>query len=248
MRRPFSAANRRSRISARQGSLLPAGRVRRPRFPHLAFGPHPSRHGSESASSHPPPCQKDVRRGVRRRDRGQRPQLQKKKDTLAHPRHFPHDPDTKRLRDGQAATVAGHVGPGFHNWPSGHIPQATDTRPLPRIRSPTQKTFGETFGEARAATVASSFASKDRAAPGSATPATEEPWRTRHYPQATDTKRLRREVDELPDEGMGSRTRSALRQSDGNRRERGRDTDRPGSWGGSPAFIHRFFRISVFCF
>ena len=30
--------------------------------------------------------------------------------------------------------------------------------------------------------------------PGSATPATEEPWRTRHYPRAADTKRLRREV------------------------------------------------------
>ena len=106
--------------------------------------------------------------------------------------HFPHDPDPKRLRGGQAATVAGYAGPGFHNWPSGHIPQATDPKPRPRIRSPTQKTFGETFGEARAATVVSSFASKHRAAPGSATPAREEPWRTRHYPRATDTKRLRR--------------------------------------------------------
>jgi hypothetical protein len=52
-------------------------RVRRPRFPHLALKPHPSRHGSESASSQPAHCQKDVRRGVRRgvrrRDRGQRP-------------------------------------------------------------------------------------------------------------------------------------------------------------------------------
>jgi hypothetical protein len=97
---------------------------------------------------------------------------------------LPHDPDTKRLRGGQAATVAGHVGPGFHNWPSGHIPQATDTRPRPRIRSPTQKTFGETFGEACAATVVSSFASKDRAAPGPATPATEEKdtlARARHF-------------------------------------------------------------------
>ena len=35
--------------------------------------PHPSRHGSESASPQPAPWQKDVRRGVRRRDRGQRP-------------------------------------------------------------------------------------------------------------------------------------------------------------------------------
>ena len=47
--------------------------ARRPRFPHLALRPHPSRHGSESASSQPVPCQKDVRRGVRRRDWGQRP-------------------------------------------------------------------------------------------------------------------------------------------------------------------------------
>jgi hypothetical protein len=47
--------------------------ARRPRFPHLALRPHPSRHGSESASPHPVPCQKDVRRGVRRRDWGQRP-------------------------------------------------------------------------------------------------------------------------------------------------------------------------------
>ena len=85
MRCPFSAANRRSRISARQGSLLPAGRVRWPRFPHLAPKPHPSRHGSESASSQPVPCQKNVRRGVRRRDRGQRPTATK-------------DPDPKPLR------------------------------------------------------------------------------------------------------------------------------------------------------
>ena len=84
--------------------------------------------------------------------------------------------------------LTGYAGPGFHTWPSGHIPQDTAPNPLPRIRSPTQKTFGE----ARAATVVSSFALKDRAAPGSATPATEEPWRTRHYPRATDTKRLRR--------------------------------------------------------
>ena len=66
--RHVRAANRRSRISARQGSLLPAGRLRRPWFPQLALRPHRSRHGSETASSHPAPCQKDVRRGVRRRD------------------------------------------------------------------------------------------------------------------------------------------------------------------------------------
>ena len=37
-------------------------RVRWPRFPHLAPRPHPSRHGSESASPHPASCQKNVRR------------------------------------------------------------------------------------------------------------------------------------------------------------------------------------------
>ena len=48
-------------------------RVRWPRFPQLALRPHPLRPGSETASPHPVPCEKDVRRGVRRRDRGQRP-------------------------------------------------------------------------------------------------------------------------------------------------------------------------------
>ena len=44
---------------------------------------------------------------------------------------------------GQAATVAGDVGPGFHNWPPGHIPQITDPNALIRIRSPTEKSFGK---------------------------------------------------------------------------------------------------------
>jgi hypothetical protein len=35
---------------------------------------------------------------------------------------------------GKAATVAGDVGPGFHTWPTGHIPQATDPNAL--IRNP----------------------------------------------------------------------------------------------------------------
>jgi hypothetical protein len=39
--------------------------------------------GSETASSHPAPCYKKVRRGVRRRDRGQRPQLQKNRGARA---------------------------------------------------------------------------------------------------------------------------------------------------------------------
>ena len=97
--------------------------------------PHPSRHGSETASPHPVPCQKDVRRGVRRRDRGQRPTATK-------------EPDPKPLRRRGAAAVAGSAGPGFHNWPSGHIPQDTAPKPLLRIRSHAKKTFGEAFGAA----------------------------------------------------------------------------------------------------
>ena len=39
------------------------------------------------------------------------------------------DPRLQKIRirnngaGGKAATVAGYAGPGFHNWPSGHIPQ-----------------------------------------------------------------------------------------------------------------------------
>ncbi len=58
------------------------------------------------------------------------------------------NPDTKPPRGGQAATVAGDVGPGFHNWPSGHIPQDTAPNPLLRIRFHAKKTFGEAFGAA----------------------------------------------------------------------------------------------------
>ena len=49
-----------------------------------------------------------------------------------------------------AATVAGYVGPGFHTWPPGHIPQNTDPKPLPRIRASAtaQRSFGDTFGAA----------------------------------------------------------------------------------------------------
>ena len=49
---------------------------------------------------------------------------------------------------GQAATVAGDAGPGFHTWPPGHIPQAMAPNPLLRIRSTAQKSFGEAFGAA----------------------------------------------------------------------------------------------------
>ena len=65
-----------------------------------------------------------------------------------------------RYAGGQAATVAGDVGPGFHPWPSGHILQTPDPQPLLRSRSQAKKTFGETFGEARAATVKSGSAAK----------------------------------------------------------------------------------------
>ena len=64
------------------------------------------------------------------------------------------DPRLQKIRirnngtGGKAATVAGSVGPGFHNWPSGHIPQDTDTNPLLRIRPPAKMTFGEAFGAA----------------------------------------------------------------------------------------------------
>ena len=52
-----------------------------------------------------------------------------------------------------AATVAGYAGPGFHNWPPGHIPQDTAPNPLLRSRPHAKKTFEEAFG---AATVAGS--------------------------------------------------------------------------------------------
>ena len=49
---------------------------------------------------------------------------------------------------GDAATVAGVAGPGFHTWPAGHILRDTAPKPLLRIRSPAKKTFGEAFGAA----------------------------------------------------------------------------------------------------
>jgi hypothetical protein len=57
---------------------------------------------------------------------------------------------SKNLPGGDAATVAGYAGPGFHIWPLGHYPQATDPNALIRIRPPAfaKKSFGETFGAA----------------------------------------------------------------------------------------------------
>ena len=64
------------------------------------------------------------------------------------------DPRLQKIRirnhgaGGKAATVAGYVGPGFHTWPSGHIPQDTAPKPLLRSRSHAKNTFGESFGAA----------------------------------------------------------------------------------------------------
>ena len=58
------------------------------------------------------------------------------------------DPNTKQRRRREAATVVGYAGPGFHTWPSGHIPQDTAPNPLLRIRPHAKKAFGEAFGAA----------------------------------------------------------------------------------------------------
>ena len=49
---------------------------------------------------------------------------------------------------GKAATVAGYAGPGFHNWPSGHIPQDNGSETASSHPVPCQKAFGEAFGAA----------------------------------------------------------------------------------------------------
>ena len=185
-------------------------RVRWPRFPQLAFRPHPSRHGHETASSQPVHCQKQTFGEAFGEAFGAAtgvsdPRLHQLRIRNHHadgraatvagydgpgfhtwpPSHIPQDTDTKpllrsrasatakktfgeafgaatgvsdprlqqiRIRNhhtgGQAATVAGYDGPGFHNWPSSHIPQDTDTKPLLRSRSTAKKTFGEAFGAA----------------------------------------------------------------------------------------------------
>ena len=67
---------------------------------------------------------------------------------------FLSDPRRQKIRirkngaGGKAATVAGYAGPGFHNWPSGHIPQNTAPNPLLRSRPHAKKAFGEAFGAA----------------------------------------------------------------------------------------------------
>jgi len=106
MRCPVRAAN-----SARQGSLHPAGWVRRPRFPHLAFGPHPSRQRLRIrlfASGHLPK-RRSERRSARRPGSATHGYRRTGSETDG--------------AGGRAATVAGYAGPGFHTWPLGHIPQ-----------------------------------------------------------------------------------------------------------------------------
>jgi hypothetical protein len=64
------------------------------------------------------------------------------------------DPRLQKIRirnhgaGGKAATVAGYVGPGFHNWPSGHIPQDNGSESASPHPVPCQKAFGEAFGAA----------------------------------------------------------------------------------------------------
>jgi hypothetical protein len=67
------------------GRAAPVAGYARPGF-HTWPSGHIPKSGSESASSQPVPCQKIVRRGVRRRDRGQRPTATKDPDTKQQPR------------------------------------------------------------------------------------------------------------------------------------------------------------------
>ena len=123
-------------------------RVRRPRFQYLAPRPHPSTAGYERLDSNPVPSPTGC--GARA--------------------NISQTPDTKPPRGGQAAAVAGYAGPGFHNWPLGHIPQDPDTKALIRIRRvPT----GLKTRSARRSARRSVIRSAPR--PGSATPATKNP-------------------------------------------------------------------------
>jgi hypothetical protein len=114
-------------------------RVRRPRFPQLAPRPHPSRHGYECLDSNPGPSLNGC--GARA--------------------NIPQAPETKQPRGGDAAAVAGYAGPGFHHWPTGHIPQAPDTNALNRIRlnalEPDPKTRSEKRSPRRAPTPSNPF-------------------------------------------------------------------------------------------
>ncbi len=74
--------------------------------------------------------------------RGRRPQLQKNRIRNDDP-------------GGAAATVAGDVGPGFHNSPLGYTPQDTDSKSLIRIiKKRSEKRSAPRPGSATPATVA----------------------------------------------------------------------------------------------
>ena len=127
--RPETTTRRRSRRCSR---------VRWPRFSHLALRPHPSNAVHEQTFSNPV----------------LRPLLKKSFGETFGATTGVSDPRLQKIQTqnngtgGEAAAVAGDVGPGFHIWPSGHIPQDTAPKPLLRIRSHAKKTFGEAFGAA----------------------------------------------------------------------------------------------------
>ena len=81
------------------------------RLSPLALRPHPSRHGSETTSTYPVHNSKDVRRNVRRRDRGQRPT-----DTK--------DPDPKQLC--RSKTAHTHLSTGATTQPHTQTTEAFD--------------------------------------------------------------------------------------------------------------------------
>ena len=85
--------------------------------------------GSETASPHPAPCQKAFGAATGVSD----PRLQKIRIR-------------KNGAGGDAATVAGYAGPGFHNWPSGHIPQDNGSESASPHPAPCQKAFGAATG------------------------------------------------------------------------------------------------------
>jgi hypothetical protein len=115
--RPTATADPHTKPPVRRPSRH-CSRVRRPRFPHLAPRPHPSRHGHESASSQlaVASAQKSFGETFGTATGVSDPRLQKTRIRTNH-------------AGGQAATVAGYAGPGFHTWP-----QATSLTTRLRIR------------------------------------------------------------------------------------------------------------------
>jgi hypothetical protein len=70
-------------------------RVRWPRFSSLACGPHPSRQWLRNRFFAAGPLLKNVRRDVRRRDRGQRPTAtEEKRKAVNHKYHIYHNDET----------------------------------------------------------------------------------------------------------------------------------------------------------